>query len=105
MASQDGIEVALLSPPELAAELGQRVRRERLRQDLTQRTLAARAGVSRVTVTRMEADGTATLTSFLAVLSALRRAGDLTQLLEPPPAMTIDEFVAAGEPTRRRGRR
>lgn len=97
--------MTLLSPAELAAELGQRVRRERLRQNLTQRTLAARAGVSRVTVTRMEADGTATLTSFLAVMSALRRAGDLSEILEPPPAVTIDEFIAAGEPTRKRGRR
>lgn len=97
--------MTLLSPVELAAELGQRVRRERLRQNLTQRTLAARAGVSRVTVTRMEADGTATLTSFLAVMSALRRAGDLGEILEPPPAVTVDEFIAAGEPTRKRGRR
>lgn len=97
--------MTLLSAAELAAELGQRVRRERLRQDLTQRTLAARAGVSRVTVTRMEADGTATLTSFLAVMSALRRAGDLSEILEPPPAVTIDEFIAAGVPTRKRGRR
>lgn len=94
-----------MSPAELAAELGQRVRRERLRQDLSQRTLAARAGVSRVTVTRMEADGSANLTSFLAVLSALRRTGDLADLLEPPAAVTLDEFVAAGEPTRKRGRR
>jgi hypothetical protein len=53
----------------------------------------------------MEADGSATLTSFLSVLSALCRTGDLAELLEPPPAVTIDEFVAAGEPTRRRGRR
>lgn len=105
MAPQNQVELTLLSPAELAAELGQRVRRERLRQNLTQRTLAARAGVSRVTVTRMEADGTATLTSFLAVVSALRRAGDLSELLEPPPAVTIDEFLAAGEPTRKRGRR
>ena len=105
MAPQDRAEVTLLSPAELAAELGKRVRRERLRQNLTQRTLAARAGVSRVTVTRMEADGTATLTSFLAVMSALRRAGDLSEILEPPPAVTIDEFIAASEPTRKRGRR
>jgi hypothetical protein len=53
----------------------------------------------------MEGDGSATLTSFLSVLSALRRNGDLAKLLEPPPAMTIDEFVAGTEQTRRRGRR
>lgn len=105
MASSDRSDVTLLSPAELAAELGQRVRHERLRQNLTQRTLAARAGVSRVTVTRMEADGSATLSSFLSVLTALRRSGDLAELLEPPPAMSVGEFVAGREPTRRRGRR
>lgn len=89
MAPSDRTDVTLLSPAELAAELGQRVRRERLRQNLTQRTLAARSGVSRVTVTRMEADGTANLTSFLAVLTALRRTGDLAELLEPPPVMSL----------------
>lgn len=94
-----------MSAEELAAELGARVRRERLRQNLSQNTLASRAGVARLTVTRMEADGTTTLTSFLAVLSALRRSGDLETLLEPPPAETIDQFVADSVPTRRRGSR
>lgn len=93
-----------MSAPELAAELGRRVRRERLRQDLTQRTLAERAGVSRVTVTRMEADGTATLGNFLSVLVALRRGGDLESLLQPPQAATLEQFLGE-EPERKRGRR
>lgn len=105
MVTDARVDVSLLSAAELAAELGLRVRRERLRQDLTQRTLAARAGVSRVTVTRMESDGTATLGSFLAVLTALRRTGDLADVLEPPPAMTMEQFLAGDEPPRRRGRR
>ena len=94
-----------MSAQELAAELGARVRRERLRQNLSQSTLASRAGVGRLTVTRMEADGNTTLTNFLAVLSSLRRSGDLEMLLEPAPAETLDQFVANVEPTRQRGRR
>lgn len=94
-----------MSAAELASELGTRVRRERLRHNLTQRTLAERSGVSRLTVTRMEADGSATLTNFLSVLVALRRAGDLEGLLQPPAAETIDQFIGGSQPTRQRGRR
>ncbi|MBS1836098.1 MAG: helix-turn-helix transcriptional regulator [Actinobacteria bacterium] len=99
------VDVMLLSAYELASELGARVRRERLRQNMTQRTLADRAGVGRATVARMEQAGSATLPNFLAVLAALHRTGDLQQLLEPPPVETIDRFVARSEPQRQRGRR
>ena len=99
------MDMSLMSAQELAAELGARVRRERLRQNLSQSTLAIRAGVGRQTVFRMEADGNATLTNFLAVLSALRRSGDLEGLLAPPPAETLDQFVADSAPTRQRGGR
>lgn len=94
-----------MSAPELATELGGRVRRERLRQDLTQRTLAERAGVSRLTITRMETDGSATLSSFLAVLIALRRAGDLEQVLRPPEVTTVEQFLGEERPARQRGSR
>lgn len=93
-----------MSAAELASELGARVRRERLRQNLTQHTLAERSGVSRLTVTRMENDGSATLTKFLSVLVALRRAGDLEGLLRPPTAETIDQFIGGSRPTRQRAR-
>lgn len=49
------MDLSLLSAPELVEEIGGRVRRERLRQNLSQHTLAERAGVSRLTVTRLEA--------------------------------------------------
>lgn len=99
------MDMSLMSAAELASELGARVRRERLHQNLTQRTLAERSGVSRLTVTRMEEDGSATLTKFLSVLVALRRAGDLDGLLEPPTAQAIDQFVGETQPTRQRVRR
>ena len=94
-----------MSADELAVELGGRVRDERLRRNWTQRTLAERAGVSRWTVTRMEAGESVGLTNFLAVVVALGRSGDLNPLLRPPPAQTIEQFVASESPTRRRGRR
>ena len=99
------MDVRLMSAEELAQELSARVRRERLRQNLTQHTLAERAGVSRLTVTRMEATGAATLPNFLAVLAALNRAGDLDGVLAVPEPRTIEQFLGDTQPTRRRGRR
>lgn len=94
-----------MSADELAHVLGARVRQERLRQNLTQHTLAERAGVSRVTVARLESTGTATLPTFLAVLVALHRAGDIDHLLTPPDPRTIEQFLGATRPPRQRGRR
>ncbi len=94
-----------MSADELAHELGARVRRERLQQNLTQHTLAERAGVSRVTIARMESTGTATLPTFLAVLIALHRAGDIDHLLTPPEPRTIEQFLGTARPPRQRGRR
>jgi DNA-binding XRE family transcriptional regulator len=100
-----GVDLSVMSPAELADELGTRVRSERLRQNLSQATLAERAGVSRITVTRMEAGGGATLVNFLSVLAALRRTGDLEHLLVPPEATTIEQFLGSAQPLRQRGRR
>lgn len=99
------MDVSMMSPSELVEELGTRVRHERLRQNLSQQTLAERAGVSRLTVTRMESGGSATLTNFLSVLTALRRAGDLQDVLAPPEATTIEQFLGDALPVRQRGRR
>ena len=99
------MEFALLSPDELAAELGRRVRAERLRLDWTQQTLAKRAGVSRWTVTRMESGEPVSLPNFLAVVTAMHRSADLDQLLRPAPLRTIEQFVTPTNPARKRGRR
>jgi transcriptional regulator with XRE-family HTH domain len=98
------MDVSVMSPVELTDELGARVRRERLRRNLSQQTLAERAGVSRLTVTRMEAGSPVTLPSFLSVLVALGRAGDLNAVLAPMEAQTLEQFVGESQPTRRRGR-
>ena len=98
------MDMGMMSSAELMDELGARVRHERLRRNLTQQTLAERAGVSRLTVTRVESGAPVTLPSFLSVLVALRRAGDLNDVLKPPEALTLEQFVGEAQPTRRRGR-
>lgn len=99
------MDVALLNPDELAAELGRRVRAVRLGLNWSQQTLAQRAGLSRWTVTRMESGDPVSLPNFLAVVAALGRSADLDQFLRPAPPQTIEQFVSSTNPTRKRGRR
>ena len=94
-----------MSSVELAVELGARVRVERLHQNWTQQTLADRAGVSRSTVLRMEAGDPVQLRAFLEVLIALRRSGDLAEVVRPVEPQTIEQFLLPANATRKRGRR
>jgi DNA-binding Xre family transcriptional regulator len=97
---------ALLTPPEIATELGRRLEVLRLSNDWRRETLAERAGVSTSTIQRFETHGRITLVNLLRLASALGRNEDLASLFRPPPASSIDELerLMAG-PTRKRGRR
>ena len=66
--------------------------------------IAAMSG-ARGTLSRREEDGWAPMTKCLSVVVALRRAGDIEGLLEPPTAETIDQFIGGSQPTRQRARR
>jgi transcriptional regulator with XRE-family HTH domain len=66
---------------QLLIQLGERLRRARQRQGLTTVALAERAGVSRMTLTAVEAGEPApTMGTYLRVMSALGIAGDLALL-------------------------
>ena len=61
------VDLMLLSADEMASELGARVRRERLRQNMTQRTLADRAGVTPLAHARQR--------GFTQIITILESAG------------------------------
>ena len=69
-----------ISPAALCEALGGRLRQARLNQDLTQKEVAQRAGLSVKAVQSVET-GTATLLSTVAVLQALGLAGQLDLFL------------------------
>lgn len=58
---------------ELQAELGAQLRRERISQRLEQQALAARAGVARAAVSRVENGQGGTIGTLLAIVRALGR--------------------------------
>lgn len=98
--------LTLLTQHDVEQLLGQRVRALRLAADLKIDTLAERAGLSAMTVRRFETTGRGSLDTLLKLALALGRLDELAELLAPPPARSVDEFVVRGQtPSRQRGRR
>ncbi len=88
----------------LLVELGQRLRDARLRRRFSSATVAERAGVSRQTVTRVEAgDGAVTMGTYLRVMAVLGFERDLS-LLAAEDALGR-RLQDAGLPSRRRAPR
>jgi transcriptional regulator with XRE-family HTH domain len=97
---------ALLTPVEIAAELGRRLEGLRLANNWRRATLAQRAGVSVSTIQRFEHGGKITLENLLRVADALGRAEELALLFQPAPARSLDELERrSSRPLPKRGRR
>ena len=93
-----------LTDSELIAEIGDRIRRYRLQQNLMQEDVARKAGVSPRTVRNMEGGGDeARLSTIIAVLRALGRT-DAVDAFLPRPKVSPMELLEAGGSERRRAR-
>ena len=79
------------TPPDLARDVGARLRELRLQRNMTQDDLARRAGVSRPTVGSLERRGQGTIETLARVLYALGRERELDALLAPDPPSTLVE--------------
>lgn len=87
---------------EVCAELGQRLKRQRLAQSLTQKDLAERAGVALGTVKNLEGKGTASLESFIRIVMALGLVDELAQLFSLKAAQSIAQMERAQLAERKR---
>ena len=65
------LHFGLATTDEIAEELATRLRARRLVQNIRQRELAARAGISRKTLTTFEQSGKVSLDVFLRIVAAL----------------------------------
>lgn len=70
----------LATQQEISLALGERLRAQRLAQDLAQEDLAARAGVSLSTLKRLESVGVCGMDSVIRVAQALGLAGGFESL-------------------------
>jgi len=100
--------ISLFTPLDTQLALGQEVARVRLARNWSQRSLAARAGVSLPTVSRLERGQSVGLDVFLRVAGALDWLGRLLAAVQEAQASvssfaSLDELEKARRP-RRRGR-
>lgn len=92
-----------VTPAELEASLGEQIRAERLRKNMTMADLAVKAGVSDQTVRALEAGKGARVESLIRVVVALGRVAWLESFR---PAVKISPLqIAQGKPKRQRGSR
>jgi putative transcriptional regulator len=82
-------------------ELGDRLARHRLNQNLTQDQLAREAGVSKRTIVRLESGQSSQVTNLIRVLRALGLLGNLDALVPPPLASPIEALKAKARQRRR----
>jgi putative transcriptional regulator len=85
-----------------ATEVGARLRALRLHRNITQASLAERAGVSRPTLAALERDGRGSLETVAAVMYALGREGELDGLFVPDPPSTLAAVTAPRQRQRAR---
>lgn len=93
--------LSLKSREELFRELVERCRETRLRQNLTQSEVAARAGIPLSTYRRFEQEGQLSVERFVAVLHALNQIENLDKFLQPPP---VSDLRQLDQPLKKRQR-
>lgn len=86
---------------EICQELGGRIRVHRIALNLTQPEVAARAGVSKGTVSNIESRGQGTLESLVRVLQALNLTHELQSLFQSKPT-SIAQMERLEQPQRKR---
>lgn len=94
------------SDQEILDELGRRLRRERLNRNITQHELAARAGVSRGSVAKIESGTNTSLATLVKLMRALGVMSQLDRVL-PIPEVSPSQPMAPPREERKRatGRR
>src|SRR5690606_37660470 len=97
------VHFGLATTDEIAEELAARLRAHRLAQNLTQRELAARAGISHRTLTTFEQSGKVSLDVFLRIVDVLGLSKSLSTLFEQK--QTIKEMEVAQRQRKRASRR
>jgi transcriptional regulator with XRE-family HTH domain len=97
----------LSTAPEVCLALGERLRAQRLAQNLQQAELAQRAGVSKLTILNLENKGAVTLQSFIQVVRALGLVDELLPLfaLQPKSIALMEAADAASKRVRASRRR
>lgn len=76
--------------PEALIEIGARLRAHRKQQQVTAAALAARAGLSELTVLKAEAGRNSTVATLLRLLRALGEYSQVDLIVRPPAPSPLD---------------
>lgn len=98
------IDFRLASATQIQAELGERLRLQRMSRSWTQRDLALRAGVALNAVRNLEAGGNVTVASLVKVLQVLALIVELEDAFQPKAALSIADLERLETPPRQRVR-
>jgi transcriptional regulator with XRE-family HTH domain len=93
----------MLSPAEVIANLAERAKRRRIDGNLTQRDLAARAGVSYSSLRLFEETGKISLEALVKIAFVLGAEAEFALLFPSQAPKTIDDVV--DRPLRKRARK
>jgi putative transcriptional regulator len=100
------MDLSSMSDGAALAELGDRLRRERLNRNMTQSDLAGKSGVARATLQNLESGRTSTMVSLVRVLRALGKLDALDAFLPVPSLSPLQLAKLKGrERQRARSRR
>jgi transcriptional regulator with XRE-family HTH domain len=91
----------LISDDAILAELGRRLALRRIDLRLTQAALAREAGVSKRTVERIEAGGSAQMASIIRLCRVLDLLTGLDQWMAPAGPRPLDLIATKGKPRQR----
>jgi len=90
-----------LSDEAVLAEIGARIARHRLAQQLTQTSLAEQAGISKRTLERIEAGASVQMSSMIRVLRAIGLLPKLNLMIPEPGTSPIDLLQRKGRQRQR----
>ena len=99
------MDLSLTKPSEMVKLLCERLRKERLAQQMTQAEVAARAGVGVNTVSNLEAGRNTAFESIVRVAMVLGRASELEDLFKPQLDSLDDILRYESSATRHRAQR
>jgi len=86
--------LSLVTPKDIAAQLGQGLRAHRLAQNRTQMELASQSGVSVPTIKRLEATGRGSVENLLRLAWALRLETVFDGIIPAPAPARIEDVVS-----------
>ncbi len=95
------IDYTIAIPADIEAALGKRLGQLRLSKNINQSQLAAEAGVSRRTITRIENGEGSSMETLIRVMQALRVADHLQALLPDPAVRPIERVRMKGKQRQR----